>query len=132
MMSGLNREADNAGGNNIGIYPNVGCLRARIYGNRMSKSINGRPASVGGAEQVRSLAGMLAGPDNENAIAESARALHRRDARLSSSQITNILIAAECEGRKASGGAGYNPANRTKQISKQVEAIMLTLPPDAK
>ncbi len=60
------------------------------------------------------------------------RTLHRRDPRLNSSQITDILIAAECEGRKASVGSAYNSAQRTIQISKQVEAIMTTLPTSAK
>jgi hypothetical protein len=86
------------------------------------------PASVGGAVEVRSLAGMLSGPDNENAITESAQELHRRDHTLSADQITDILIAAECEGQRARIGASYDRAQRTRRISRQVDAVMTTVP----
>ncbi len=86
------------------------------------------PASVGGAAEVKSLSGMLSGPDNENAITESAQELHRRDHTLGADQITDILIAAECEGQSARTGSTYDRAQRTRRISKQVDAVMATVP----
>ncbi len=62
------------------------------------------PASVGGAAEVRSLAGMLSGPDKENAITEGAQDLHRRNRALPADRITDILIAADCEGQRSSAG----------------------------
>ncbi len=87
------------------------------------------PASVGGAAEVQSLAGMLSGPDQENAVNAGAQELHRRDPHLSKDQITDILIAADCAGHRDRLGTIYDPAQRTKVIAGQVDAIMAKSPP---
>jgi hypothetical protein len=86
------------------------------------------PAAVGGAGEVRSLSTLLSGSDSENAIIEGAQELHRRDPALPADRITDILIAADCEGQRSSAGGTYNRAERTKLISKKVEMVMPTLP----
>ena len=86
------------------------------------------PPSVGGAAEVRSLAGMLSGSDNENAITEGAQDLHRRDHTLSADRITDILIAADCEGQRSATAATYNREARTRLISKRVEAVVDKMP----
>lgn len=53
------------------------------------------PASIG-ASYVAGLSQQLAGPDRENSITVAIADLHRRDPKLDSTAITNILIAADC------------------------------------
>jgi hypothetical protein len=87
------------------------------------------PASVGGAAEVRSLAGMLSGPDQENAVVEGVQELHRRDPRLSADRIIDILVAADCAGHQSRLGSIYDPVRRTSVITGQVNAIITKFPP---
>ncbi len=87
------------------------------------------PASVGGAAEVQTLAAMLSGPDQENAIIAGTQELHRRDHSLSADRIIDILVAADCAGHQARLGSAYDPAQRTKVIASQVNAIVKTFPP---
>jgi hypothetical protein len=53
------------------------------------------PPSIG-TSFITGLSARLAGPDRENTIAEAIAEMHRRNPKLGSSVITDVLIAADC------------------------------------
>lgn len=83
------------------------------------------PPSIGGASYVAGLTMRLAGPDRENSISEAIAAMRRADAALDASEITDILIAADCPNVALLPGGSEDAARaRIAAFRAQVDALL--------
>lgn len=83
------------------------------------------PASIGGASAVTGLTSPLSGPGRENTIKEAAARFRKRDSRITNSEITNIIIAADCPNLMASGApSAQEKRARISVVRAQVTSVV--------
>lgn len=79
------------------------------------------PASIGGAGAVQALTGELAGPNRGDSISTAIRTFHQRDPSLTSDELANILLAADCPNIR---GDVATQRRRLGEFRSQVDSIL--------
>jgi hypothetical protein len=101
----------------------AGCGEAQTAA-QCPDSVDVAPPSIGGASFVTGLTMRLAGPDRENSISEAIAAMRRADPALDASEITDILIAADCPNVAAQPGGSEN-ADRARIAAFRAQVVEL-------
>lgn len=81
------------------------------------------PSSVP-AGYLDDLTARLAGPDRENSISEAVARMHRTAPQLTASEVTDILIAADCPNTSTSDDDVASMRARIAEFRGQVDVLM--------